>query len=90
MNVAIQTEAGTLLLVNEALARLEQEDPRKAELVKLRYFAGMTIPEAGDVLAKRRVQSGWETTGLGQWKLFRPGQGRRGEDLGHCERRHSS
>jgi DNA-directed RNA polymerase specialized sigma24 family protein len=32
------------------LTRLEQEDPQKAELVKLRYFAGMTIPEAGKAL----------------------------------------
>ena len=36
--------------MNEALTRLEQEDPRKAELVKLRLFAGMTIPEAGQAL----------------------------------------
>ena len=28
----------------------EQEDAQKAELVKLRYFAGMTIPEAGQAL----------------------------------------
>lgn len=50
VNVAIHTDADTLLLVNEALTRLEQEDPQKAELVKLRYFAGMTIPEAGRAL----------------------------------------
>lgn len=50
VNVAIQTDDDTLLLVNEALTRLEQEDVQKAELVKLRYFAGMTIPEAGQVL----------------------------------------
>jgi RNA polymerase sigma factor (TIGR02999 family) len=50
VNVAIQTDEDTLLLVNEALTRLELEDPQKAELVKLRYFAGMTIPEAGRAL----------------------------------------
>jgi RNA polymerase sigma factor (TIGR02999 family) len=50
VNVAIQTDDDTLLLVDEALTRLEQEDPQKAELVKLRYFAGMTIPEAGKAL----------------------------------------
>ncbi len=50
VNVAIQTDDDTLLLVNEALTRLEQEDPQKAQLVKLRYFAGMTIPEAGQSL----------------------------------------
>ena len=50
VNVAIQTDDNTLLLVNEALTRLEKEDEQKAELVKLRYFAGMTIPEAGRAL----------------------------------------
>jgi RNA polymerase sigma factor (TIGR02999 family) len=39
-----------LLAVNEALDRLHQVDPAKAELVKLRYFAGMTIPEAAQAL----------------------------------------
>ncbi len=39
-----------LLQVHEALDRLAAEDPRKAELVKLRYFAGMSIEEAAEVL----------------------------------------
>src|SRR5262245_50894983 len=39
-----------LLAVNEALEKFAAEDPRKAELVKLRYFAGLTITEAATVL----------------------------------------
>jgi RNA polymerase sigma factor (TIGR02999 family) len=39
-----------LLAVDEALERLHQLGPAKAELVKLRYFAGMTIPEAAQAL----------------------------------------
>ena len=39
-----------LLAVNEALARFEAIDKPKAELVKLRYFAGLTIPEAAEAL----------------------------------------
>jgi RNA polymerase sigma factor (TIGR02999 family) len=35
-----------VLAVNEALECLHQLDPPKAELVKLRYFGGLTIPEA--------------------------------------------
>lgn len=35
-----------LLALNEALARLEQQHPAKASLVKLRFFAGLTISEA--------------------------------------------
>jgi RNA polymerase sigma factor (TIGR02999 family) len=39
-----------LIALDEALARLEALDRRKAELVKLRYFAGLTIQEAATAL----------------------------------------
>jgi DNA-directed RNA polymerase specialized sigma24 family protein len=39
-----------ILAVNEALERFELVDPLKASLVKLRYFAGMTIPQAAEAL----------------------------------------
>ena len=39
-----------LLEVHEALDKFAAVDPIKAELVKLRYFAGMTIEEAAEVL----------------------------------------
>jgi len=39
-----------LLALDEALARFEVVAPAKAELVKFRFFAGMTIPEAADAL----------------------------------------
>jgi RNA polymerase sigma factor (TIGR02999 family) len=39
-----------LLALDEALERLEQLDRKKAELVKLRYFAGFTIPQAAQSL----------------------------------------
>jgi RNA polymerase sigma factor (TIGR02999 family) len=39
-----------ILAVHEALDRLAAKSPRKAELVKLRYFLGCTIPEAADLL----------------------------------------
>jgi RNA polymerase sigma factor (TIGR02999 family) len=35
-----------LLALDEALAKLETFEPAKAQLVKLRYFAGLTMPEA--------------------------------------------
>ena len=35
-----------LLAVHEALEKFAAEEPRKAELVKLRYFAGLTLVEA--------------------------------------------
>ncbi len=39
-----------MLTLHEALARLEQKDRRKAELVKLRFFAGLTNEEAAHAL----------------------------------------
>jgi DNA-directed RNA polymerase specialized sigma24 family protein len=39
-----------LLAVDEALEQFAARDPRKAELVKLRYFIGMSFEEAASVL----------------------------------------
>jgi RNA polymerase sigma factor (TIGR02999 family) len=40
-----------LLALDEALAELTWQHPEKAELVKLRYFAGLSVSEAAQVLA---------------------------------------
>jgi RNA polymerase sigma factor (TIGR02999 family) len=39
-----------LLALDEALDKLERQDPRKARLVKLRFFAGLTNEQAAGVL----------------------------------------
>jgi RNA polymerase sigma factor (TIGR02999 family) len=39
-----------LLALDEALDKLAAHDPRKAQLVQLRYFAGLTIEEAAQTL----------------------------------------
>ena len=39
-----------LLAIHDALDRLAAHDARKAELVKLRYFAGLSFEEIGEVL----------------------------------------
>jgi RNA polymerase sigma factor (TIGR02999 family) len=39
-----------LLALDEALTRLTEKQPLKAELVKLRFFAGLTMPEAAEAL----------------------------------------
>jgi RNA polymerase sigma factor (TIGR02999 family) len=39
-----------LLAVHESLEKLALHDARKAELVKLRYFAGLTLEQAADAL----------------------------------------
>lgn len=60
---AIQLEAPTdeLLAVHEALDELAEEDPRSAELVKLRYFVGLTMEEAAAAMGmkKRSAEALW-------------------------------
>ena len=50
-----------VLEVSEALDRLAQEHPQKAEIVKLRYFVGLTIEEVAGILniSVRTVNRDW-------------------------------
>jgi RNA polymerase sigma factor (TIGR02999 family) len=45
-----EDQSEELLAVDEALDLLAKEDPVAANLVKLRYFAGMTMPEAASTM----------------------------------------
>ena len=49
-DLAIAAPSGDLIALDEALDELQQTDPTKAELVKLRYFAGLTLEQAAQVL----------------------------------------
>jgi RNA polymerase sigma factor (sigma-70 family) len=48
--LGVNDESERILAIHEALTALEAEMPRKAELVKLRFFAGMTLEEAAAAL----------------------------------------
>jgi RNA polymerase sigma factor (TIGR02999 family) len=50
-----------VLAIDEALTRLEQIDPTAAKLVKLRYFAGLTMPKAAEALdiSLRNAERNW-------------------------------
>ena len=50
VEIASPTDDDQLLAINEALDKLTAMNPRKAELVKLRYFVGLTFEEAASVL----------------------------------------
>jgi RNA polymerase sigma factor (TIGR02999 family) len=49
-HIALPAPNEDLIALDEALNRLAEQDSVKAELVKLRYFVGMTLPEAAKVL----------------------------------------
>jgi RNA polymerase sigma factor (TIGR02999 family) len=53
--------AAEVLALQEALEELEKEDPLKAQIVNLRYFAGMSMNEVADVLglSERTVHRHW-------------------------------
>lgn len=52
----------TVLIINEALERLEQASPRLAEVVVARFFGGLTAEEIADMLdvSVRTVQRDWD------------------------------
>ena len=53
-----------VLDLDEALTELEQEWPEKAQLVKLKYFAGLSVQEAADLLgiSKSSAERSWVFT----------------------------
>lgn len=55
------TDALDILALDEALKKLERKNPRQAELIKLRYFAGLTLNEAADAmgLAASTASADW-------------------------------
>jgi RNA polymerase sigma factor (TIGR02999 family) len=50
VEIATAEKEDELLAVNEALEKFAARDKLKAELVKLRYFAGLTLGEAAEIL----------------------------------------
>jgi RNA polymerase sigma factor (TIGR02999 family) len=61
IDVSVQEPPVELLALDEALEQLAKEDPLCADLVKLRFFAGLTLGEAASALgiARRRADRYW-------------------------------
>ena len=59
--IAVAVPSEELLAVDEALATLAREAPEAAEVVRMRYFVGMTVPEIADALglSPRTVDRHW-------------------------------
>jgi len=64
---AAPADALDLLALDEALARLEAASPRRAELVKLRYFAGLTLPAAAELIGVSRSTAEADWTYAKAW-----------------------
>jgi DNA-directed RNA polymerase specialized sigma24 family protein len=65
LDLAVSTSDETLLRVDEALDKLASEDKTKADLVKMRFFVGLSIPDAAQALGLS------ETTAKRYWAYTR-------------------
>ena len=61
LQVAAPDRDETLLDMDEALLRLEKDDPEKARIVKLKFFVGMTNQQVAEALGvtERTVERAW-------------------------------
>src|SRR5262245_37445482 len=50
IDVPAKADDDTLLEINERLGELAREDPRSAELIKLRFFGGLSVEEAAQAM----------------------------------------
>ena len=50
VSIVIEGPSDDIVALDEALSKLALEDPVKADLVKLRYFAGLTIEQSAGIL----------------------------------------
>ena len=61
VDLAVNSEPETLLILDEALQKLASEHPDKADLVKLRFYTGLTVEETARVLgvSEKTVKRQW-------------------------------
>jgi RNA polymerase sigma factor (TIGR02999 family) len=57
LEITTETSAEQLLALDLALTKLAAEEPEKAQLVKLRYFAGLSVDDAASALGISRAKA---------------------------------
>lgn len=70
-------DAGTILAVDEAITRLAEQEPESAEVVKLHFFAGLTLDETATALqiSRASVYRHWAFARASLRLLLGEGQG---------------
>jgi RNA polymerase sigma factor (TIGR02999 family) len=60
--LAAEDDVEQILALDEAMRRLEQQDPDAARVVKLRFYAGLSVEETAEVLgvSERTVKRDWQ------------------------------
>lgn len=69
--LAIEGPSGDLVALDEALTKLEEVDKTKADLVKLRYFTGLTLDQAAQILNLSSAQARRHWTYTRAWLYAR-------------------
>ena len=61
-DLAAQSDPHLTLALDEAIVRLEREEPRAAAVVRLRFYAGLSVEEAAETLgvSRRTVLRDWD------------------------------
>ena len=77
VEIAAEGDDEKVLLVHEALNKLAAEDPVKAEVVKLHYFAGLTHEETAQVLklSEKTVRRHWNFARVWLYRSIRSQDG---------------
>jgi RNA polymerase sigma factor (TIGR02999 family) len=67
LDVSFDTASDEILALHEVLTRLEREDPRRAQIVNLRFFAGLTAEQTATAmnLSLGTVEREWR--GIKNW-----------------------
>jgi RNA polymerase sigma factor (TIGR02999 family) len=62
IDLASPEDCGRLLALDDAIVRLSEEDARAAEVVRLRFYAGLTVDETAAAMgqSRRTVLRDWE------------------------------
>ena len=61
VTIAVDENPEEVLALDDAIRRLEEQDPTAADVVRLRFFAGLSVEETGQVLemSERTVKREW-------------------------------
>jgi RNA polymerase sigma factor (TIGR02999 family) len=61
LNLGVTEDSDTILALDDALRRLDKQDPRVADVVRLRFFAGLSVGETAKALevSERTVKREW-------------------------------
>ena len=73
--VVAEDQASHFIALDEALRRLESLDPQKGKIVELRYFGGLSIDEAAEVMnvSPRTVRREWQRAKAWLYRMMTEG-----------------